>query len=153
MNRQTLIDEIKQVTLQYNVEVGRANKAWPKSVSDRVVQLLEGGMNSRRISRETGISYHTVLKWRAKKCAPRGRYSGKFKEIVLSSGSERQEVNVVAAVQNVSPPQDAPFVEIPKRERMTVGTSDGFSIEVGSLEEAVRLVCALRVAEGGSSCS
>ena len=145
MNRQVLIDEIKQVTVQYDAEVTRTNKAWPKAVRDRVTQLLADGMNARKISEATGISYGTVLKWRTKKGAPRGRHKSAFKELAVSGSAK---VNAAATSQKDSHTEDdnSPLTII------TVRTHDGFAIDVVGVSEAVKLLTALRQLPGGYGC-
>jgi len=58
-----LLSEIKQISSQYNAEVDRARKTWPRSIKIRIIELRRLGHDWRKISSMTGISYYTVLNW------------------------------------------------------------------------------------------
>jgi hypothetical protein len=144
MSRQTIISEIIQINSQYDQEVERSFKSWPKSIRDRVVELLKRGMRPREISEVTKIPYHTVLRWRLKKGPPRKRRQG-FKELAVTNDLTQSKVATVAA------PQEAEhvFKHMPELEpsaygAVTVATSDGYRISVPSVDLAVEIIVKLR---------
>ena len=60
-----IIDEIEQLRSQYIHEIGEGGrKPWPRSIKDRVVGLCEKGIPVGKVSRLTGIPYHSMLPWR-----------------------------------------------------------------------------------------
>jgi transposase len=65
-----LIEDIRQIKLQYRAEVNGVKKQWPRSIRTRVLQLCELGLKSRDIAEKTGISFHTVSAWKNKYRAP-----------------------------------------------------------------------------------
>ena len=60
-----LIDEIKQIKVQYKAEVSGGRKTWPKAIKTRIMQLCDLALGPQEIANRTGISYHTVSAWRA----------------------------------------------------------------------------------------
>lgn len=78
-----LITEIKEITRQYESEVGTGKRrSWPLSIRERVWELKRlGGGSWRQVSQQSGVPYHTILNWRY-----RERHSGgDFKEIEIVS--------------------------------------------------------------------
>jgi transposase-like protein len=62
--REELLKDIREIATQYRAEMPDGHKAWPKSVKDRVAELVELGMTSTEIAKQTGIAYFTVQNWR-----------------------------------------------------------------------------------------
>ena len=58
-----LIDEVKQIVVQYNQEVTTARRTWPKSVRNRVLALARHGVPRAMIGRDCGIPVATVFLW------------------------------------------------------------------------------------------
>ena len=148
MSQSTLIEEIKQITSQYNAEVGRDRKAWPNSIRDRVATLLQMGVKASAITRQTGVPYFTVLKWRpsSMKGAPRGVHASrtKFKELAVIATREARCAEAVA-VRDVAPALDAGPRDGGESGTVTVTTLKGFRIEVQNFETAIRLIRELGV--------
>ena len=153
MSSQELIEEIKHISNQYHAEVGRGKKAWPKSIKDRIVQLLETGMPATRISKLTAVPYFTVLKWRKTKGRPRGRSHG-FKELtVLSDAPQKVAVTVTQKLDT----QQVATVTVAQKLAVALGgqvqrpdisvpitTPDGFKIELPCMEAAIDFILKLR---------
>lgn len=136
MKREELIDEIKQIIVQYREEVERDRKPWPKAIKDRVAELLTSGMTAPEICRATGLAYHTVLKWRPssiKRGAPRGIHVSKFKEVAV----------VPVRVPQIPTEPSTPRVREIKGT-VTVTTPSGFKIEVQFLDHAIELIAKLK---------
>lgn len=62
-NIDQIFDEIRQIRTQYESEVGRARKAWPKSIRERVVRLSRLGLRYKKIAERSGISANTIYTW------------------------------------------------------------------------------------------
>ena len=86
---QQLIDEIRQITVQYNAEVSRPRKSWPQALIRRVFELKEtSGESWKTLSEQTGIPYFTLLKWwhRKKRELPQ---DGEFKAVTVAVTQEK----------------------------------------------------------------
>ena len=90
---ETLISEIKQITEQYNAEVGRPRKTWPESVRTRVIELRRLGYNLAELSKATDIPYYTMMNW-----FHRGHRlsAGDFKAVTVTAANPKQELTVQA---------------------------------------------------------
>jgi hypothetical protein len=62
-NVDQIFDEIRQLRVQYESEVGRARKAWPKSIRERVLRLAMAGIRYKVIAERSGISGNTIYSW------------------------------------------------------------------------------------------
>lgn len=49
-----LVEEIKQIQVQYKREVGGRRKQWPRSIKERVLRLSSAGLKFREIEGRTG---------------------------------------------------------------------------------------------------
>ena len=58
-----IFEEIAQIRSQYDAEVGRARKTWPKSIRERVLRLADLGLRAREIAERTGVSGNTIYSW------------------------------------------------------------------------------------------
>jgi hypothetical protein len=144
MSRQTIINEIIQINGQYDQEVERSFKSWPKSIRDRVVELLKSGMRPREVSEATKIPYYTVLRWRLKKGPPRKRRQ-EFKELAVTSEVGEAKVAAVAAPQELDHVVErAPEIAAPTYNAVTVATQDGYRINVPTTDLAVEIIIKLR---------
>ncbi|MGZ6441672.1 MAG: hypothetical protein ACXWRU_16555 [Pseudobdellovibrionaceae bacterium] len=56
-----VVVEIQNIVIQYQAEVGKGRKAWPKSIRERVEKLFSIGLNGKESSRATKIPYYTVF--------------------------------------------------------------------------------------------
>lgn len=65
-NVDQIFEEIRQLRIQYESEVGRARKAWPKSIRERVSRLVAVGVRYRVIAERSGISGNTIYSWTAR---------------------------------------------------------------------------------------
>lgn len=116
-----LVEEIKQIKIQYQSEVGRGRKAWPKSIRTRVEELFGLGLQGTAIATLTGLPYFTVLKMRpgktkaSKKLTPR-------KESFHSLTVEKEIAQTLATVTVAS-------LESKKIVAVTVTTPDGYQIQ------------------------
>jgi hypothetical protein len=119
-----LIEEIRQISKQYSVEVGSKRRPWPKAIKSRVAELDELGVSRKAIAADTGVPYHTVLQWRYQR-------NKKFHELKLP------------AVATVTVPQSD---EILKNGTVTVTTPDGYRVELSTPKMAVEF---LRMLRGG----
>lgn len=120
-----LVEEIREITLQYLAEVGSARKPWPKSIITRVIELHEMGLSWKAISDRTEIPYCSILNWREQFCEK------KFHALTVK-------------------PLPSQTVTVPKLESeanvgtVTVTTPEGYRIEVGSIGFAIELLKKLR---------
>lgn len=64
-----IISEIKQLHEQYRQEVPGRRRPWPESIKRRALELCALGVNCTQVSKETGLPYFTVLKWKREKGA------------------------------------------------------------------------------------
>ena len=109
---QTILEDIKQIVLQFKNEVPRRRTTWSNSIRHRIAALHGLGMSSMAISKETAIPYHTVLKWK--------NAVGEFKEVST------------VTVPTLSSPSLAPVATV------TVTTPNGCRVDGLSFE---RLLC------------
>ena len=138
MSTTELIEEIKQISIQYNSEVGRGRKAWPKSIKERVAKLFEAGLRATAIAERTGLAYFTVLKWRppGQKKALRRRSEPRFKELAIVETESAPIVSVtvpqIPAKPNASLDSEIAIV--------TVTNPEGFKIDVRGIALAAKLL-------------
>ena len=59
-----LIDELRQICVQYAKEVPGARRPWPASIKSRVMRLRFLGVSNHRIAQETGIPVMTLYCWK-----------------------------------------------------------------------------------------
>jgi transposase-like protein len=65
LNPQQIVDEIRELSTQYLAEVPSKRRTWPKSIKERVFQLLQLEP-CEEISRQTGIPAATIYSWTAR---------------------------------------------------------------------------------------
>jgi hypothetical protein len=72
LSREQLIDEIRQITEQYQKEVTTSRRNWPASVKARALALVRLGMRKSEVGRQCGIPSATIYLWSpsVKKCLP-----------------------------------------------------------------------------------
>ena len=127
-----LIEEIRQIKVQFKAEVSGGRKQWPRAIKSRVLQLLGSGLRLKKISDETGISYHTVSAWKSQ----------------IADQSKFHQLPVIVAASKKAKPQKSATVTVTKKSQglvkenksvsVTVTTPDGFVILMGSADEIGR---------------
>ena len=60
-----LIEEVRQLVAQYLAEVPSRRRTWPRSIKERVLQLLKLEMACEAAGRATGIPAATIYGWKA----------------------------------------------------------------------------------------
>lgn len=132
---EVLVEEIKQITLQYRAEVGSQRKPWPKAIISRAQELINLGFNARKISRMTGIPYYSILHW---------RHRGQLKRIdkAFHSVAVRSQNQVQNSVKTAT--VTVPVLKSQESATVTVTTPDGYQIKFASLESTIKLLQALR---------
>lgn len=124
-----LIFEIKQIKNQYNIEVGSNGKPWPKSIKDRVFQLIDMGFTLQSVSDDTEIPYYSILNWRYRK--KEKVKSEQFKELAITpsmSGS-------------VTVPQSRQVCQ--ESATVTVTTPGGYKIEAIDAGDVIKILKAM----------
>lgn len=61
-----VVDEIRQLCRQYATEVPSRRRTWPRSIRDRVLQLLQLELSCEEVASLTGIPAPTVYSWKPK---------------------------------------------------------------------------------------
>jgi hypothetical protein len=122
--QQILLDEIKQISQQYQQQVPGRRKAWPNAIKQRVIALKDLGLSFKAISEQTGLPYFTVLGWRETR--------GTFRQV-----SPSQEI--VTATVTVPTCPLIPATVIPTAT-VTVATPEGYRIEGLSISQLIELL-------------
>ena len=65
LNPQQIVNEIRELSTQYLAEVPSKRRTWPKSIKERVLQLLQLE-SCEEVSRQTGIPAVTIYSWTAR---------------------------------------------------------------------------------------
>lgn len=128
---ETLIEEIKNITSQYQAEVGSRRKPWPNSIVIRVQELMGLGFKIKKISDMTGIPYYSILNWRH-----RGQVKmlgKKFHSLAVKPTNTFQSRTVTVPASRFS-----------ETATVTVTTLDGYQIKIEGLESTLRFLQALR---------
>lgn len=131
-NPEELIEEIKQITVQYRAEVSSGRKPWPKSIIMRVQELISAGFTIKKISVLTGIPYYSILNWRH-----RGQVNKKdksFHVVALKTSNQVIEKSATVTVPT----------SINQVGTVTVTTPDGYQIKIESFEATIELLQRLR---------
>jgi hypothetical protein len=143
-NSKVLIEEIKQITIQYRAEVGSQRKPWPNSIKVRVEKLYAAGMKLPQIAKLTGVPYFSILHWRS-------REKKKFHQIGVKAIAvpELEAATVtVAALQMLKSAEQKPATAS-QIATVTVTTPDGFQIKIDGIDQGLEILRRLR----GSICS
>ena|SRR5665213_958883 len=134
-NVDQIFDEIRQLRVQYESEVGRARKAWPKSIRERVSRLVALGVRYKVIAERSEISGNTIYSWMTRQG-----------EATVSPLSLAQAafVELPVAVEKTSPRRYRKRVH---GKPATVTVKIGDRIEVSGLRasEALKMIQALGV--------
>ncbi len=119
-----LIEDIKQIKIQYQSEVGRGRKTWPKSIRTRVEELFGLGLRGTAIANLTGLPYFTVLKMRPGKIKSLKKLTTP-KEPFHALTVEKDTTQKLATVT-------VPNLDSKKMVSVTVTTPDGYQIQIPS---------------------
>jgi DNA-binding transcriptional regulator YiaG len=109
-----LIEEIRQIREQYQVEVGSKRKPWPKSIRERIYELRDLGLPMPELARRLSIPYQTIAAWQSKRPGP-SFHALAIKAPTVTVGES--EATVKSAVLSSDP-------------TVTVRTPDNFTIEI-----------------------
>lgn len=126
---ENLVQEIKQIIQQYQIEVGSKGKPWPKSVKTRVFQLIDLGFTLQSISDDTGIPYYSILNWRHRR--KEKAKSERFQELALTPNLPGSVA--VAERSHIGQPIAA----------VTVTTPGGYRIEAGDVTDVIKILKAM----------
>lgn len=118
-NIENLIQEIRQITVQYKAEVGSRRRPWPASIRSRVDQLKAAGLTWKEAAEKTSIPYYTIMQWRqSEKDSPKRKFHA------LPVLPAKRSENRVATV--------------------TVTTPDGYRIQADEVSKIAQLISILR---------
>ena len=59
-----IVDEVTELCAQYAQEVPSRRRTWPKSIKDRVLQLLQLELSCDSVANQTGIPVATIYSWK-----------------------------------------------------------------------------------------
>jgi hypothetical protein len=65
-NQEQLVSEVRQLSSQYLNEVPSRRRAWPRSIKERVLQLLQLELSCEDVATLTGIPSPTIYSWKPK---------------------------------------------------------------------------------------
>jgi transposase-like protein len=65
LNPNQIFNEVRELVNQYQAEVPSKRRTWPRSIKERVLQLLQLE-SCEEISRKTGIPSPTIYSWTAR---------------------------------------------------------------------------------------
>jgi hypothetical protein len=143
-----LIQEIRQITLQYKAEVPGRRRAWPEAIRKRVTELFSLGLKTRKISEVTGISIHTLSLWKSQ---INGGQSFQQLKIIDAAESKAKSLataktnsfaTVTVAKKRGRPPKvlSPQQLDVSNIVTVTVTTPDGFRIEGVPVREALQWI-------------
>jgi len=69
-NQDQIVSELRQLCSQYRSEVPSRRRAWPRSIKERVLQLLQLELSSEEVSALTGIPAPTIYSWKPEQQRP-----------------------------------------------------------------------------------
>jgi len=138
-NTAKLIEEIRQITIQYKAEVSGNRKQWPKAIKIRVMQLCALNFTTREIAEQTGVSFHTVAAWKTE------QNQKKFHPLpVMIEATPKPVTKNIGTVTDTKNSKETSKEN--KSSTVTVTTPDGFILEVGSAKVATEIILQLRKA-------
>jgi transposase-like protein len=117
-----LIEEIRQIKVQYRAEVNGVRKQWPRAIKTRIIQLCESGLRSQEIADKTGISFHTVSAWKSKH-----KNKELFHQLPVVLGNTKKPVSKKSATVTVTKTGES--ILSTKSVTVTVTTPGGYKIE------------------------
>lgn len=71
-----LVAEIQELTRQYHAEVSSKRKPWPKSIKDRVRELVSSGVPQKKTAELIDIPYATIMSWKNPKKKSKSDFHG-----------------------------------------------------------------------------
>jgi transposase-like protein len=127
-----VITEIQSLRQQWESEVGRGRRAWPKAIKLRILELVfRGDFSVKDISNKTGVSYETINLWKHKAKKKNLEIPG-FHQLAVESCNKSATVTVAESVMQ-------PFQS---SGRINVKTPKGYIFEgLSSLELAELIKC------------
>ncbi len=135
MEAERLIEEIREITIQYKNEVGSQRKPWPKSITTRIEKLFDLGWKAPKIAKATGVPYFSILHWRS-----RERKKFHALEVKALTVQETAAVTVQDANKNLNSLNSATVAVA----TVTVTTPDGFQIKIDGIEAGLEILRRLR---------
>ena len=142
--------EIQQLSAQYTQEVPSRRRTWPKSIKDRVLQLLEWEISCESVAKQTGIPAATIYAWKAADRQSRTPYppSQSFMPMKVVTGP--------TGVPQASTParvKSEPGRQKRKRSVATIVviTPSGIRFEGLDISSALRIAARLGLGQAGSS--
>lgn len=136
-NAANIIEEIRQIKVQYKAEVSGRGRAWPKAIKVRAMRLSDLGMRAPDIAEKTGISFHTVTAWKT------AHLKKSFHQLpVVYEAAVKLNRKPAVAVTATKPKKS--IERINRVVTVTVTTPDGFAIQVESPEAAAAIISQLR---------
>lgn len=133
MEAERLIEEIREITIQYKAEVGSQRKPWPKAIKIRIEKLFDLGWKAPKIAEATGVPYFSILHWRS-----RERKKFHALEVKALTVQESAAVTVADANKNHKSSNPATVTVV------TVTTPDGFQIKIDGLDAGLEILRRLR---------
>jgi hypothetical protein len=128
-----LVSEIKQIHEQYLLEVRTGgHKVWPRSIKDRIFELVEAVGSTKVASEMCGISSQTIYQWRSE------LKKSHFKSLTVVNSKPKSQTVTVPKVKSV-------FSSKEKIPTVTITTPLGFTIKGLNLNEALELLLRLGV--------
>jgi hypothetical protein len=145
-----LIQEVRQITLQYKAEVPGHRRAWPEAIKKRVTELFSLGLKTRKISEVTGISIHTLSLWKSQINGGQSfqqlkiidAAESKAKSELLATAKANSFATVTVTKKRGRPPKvlSPQQLDVANNVTVTVTTPDGFRIEGVPVREALQWI-------------
>lgn len=130
---ESLMDEIRQLKVQYVNEVGTGRRVWPRSIKERIFELVDLGLPAAVIAKKTSISSETISSWKFQR---RHGVDKRFHAL-----SVKTALPAIANPGTVTVPEN----KIPKNPSLIVMTwPDGLRIESTDAQKLSTIAVALR---------
>lgn len=112
-----IISEINQMRLQWKKEIGdQKGVAWPKSIKNKVLELLNAGVSRKNIAYDCKIPYDTIGLWSFRKRKKDFNKLNSFHEITINENIDTKNLVTVTKTNstNKKPNQKLIKVKTPK---------------------------------------
>ena len=137
---EALMDEVRQLRMQYVNEVGSGRRVWPRSIKTRILELEQIGIPPKVIAAKTGVPSETIASWRFHR---RHGVDKRFHALAVKSAfPEIAKSGTVTATTDKMPKNFGSIL---------VTLTDGIRIESVDADAIARILCALKA--GGLPCS
>jgi hypothetical protein len=128
-----MVAEIKQIHEQYLAEVGvGGHKVWPRSIRDRIFELVENVGSVKAASDMCGISCQTIYQWRS------DLKKNNFKSLTVVESAPKSTTVTVPKVNLESRPKESSTT-------VTVITPGGFTIKGLKASDALKILLKLGI--------